>query len=293
MVGRKPNSNNARKGESTQKFGGPQPDGEYHMHVHYDDDGVFYEDEVDHAAVAEAASKKPARVGKRSTLVILAFVGMGSLIAVNAAFLQETKHPSPMIVTRASHTQLDSSALVKATQRLQRQELVAEVQRELRRLGIYPGSLDGQFGPATERAVRAYQRKKAMVETGLVTEALLALLTMDFSAAPASPSSNTDRDSGNEIPIPRASPEEIAALTQGGSHLVQPIEQTNELTERIKRMQQTLASLGYGPLTIDGIPGDETALAIRAFQRDNALPVDGKMSEALISKLAGVSGTRI
>ncbi|MFS8180758.1 peptidoglycan-binding domain-containing protein [Pseudovibrio denitrificans] len=292
MVGRKPNGKKARKAAVPAGAAQAQPDGEYQMHVHYDEDGVFYENgEVDHAAVANAASKKSAGMSKLSTLVLMAFVGMASLIAVNAAFLQDTKHPSPFVATRVSESQLDSSELVRATQRLKQQELVAEVQKELRRLGVYPGSLDGQFGPATERAVRAYQRQRAMSETGQVTEALLARLTMDFDAF--TPSSNVSAAEGAEIPIPRASPEQIQALTQGGSNLTQVSGQTDVMTERIKKLQQTLANLGYGPLTIDGIPGGQTSSAIAAFQRDNALKVDGQMSEALFSKLAAVSGTRI
>ncbi|MGH0000725.1 peptidoglycan-binding domain-containing protein [Pseudovibrio ascidiaceicola] len=292
MVGRKPNGKKASKGGARRGAAQTQPDGDYQMHVDYDEDGVFYENgEVDHAAVANAASKKSAGMNKLSTLVLLGFVGMASLIAVNAAFLQDAKHPSPMIATRFSQSQLDSSELVRATQRLRQQELVAEVQKELRRLGVYPGSLDGQFGPATERAVRAYQRQRAMSENGQVTEALLARLTMDFDAF--TPSPNTAAAEGAEIPIPRASPEEIEALTQSGSNLTQVSGQTDVMTERIKRLQKTLADLGYGPLTVDGIPGGQTASAIAAFQRDNALRIDGQMSEALFSKLAAISGTRI
>lgn len=296
MVGRKPNGKNARKAGTRSGSAQARPDGDYQLHVHYDDDGVFYEDgEVDHAAVAQAASKKSSGLSKRFTLVLLGFGAMSSLIAVNAAFLQDSKHPSPILATRTSQDQLDSSALVRATQRLKRQELVAEVQRELRRLGVYPGSLDGQFGPATERAVRAYQRQRGMSETGQVTEALLARLTMDFESLAAP--TNTTSIARAEVPIPRASPEEIEALTQRTSNLTQVSGQTGAqtaaITERIKRLQKTLADLGYGPLTIDGIPGGETASAIAAFQRDNALKVDGQMSEALFSRLAVISGTRI
>ncbi len=292
MVGRKPNGKKTSKGVARRGAVQTQPDGDYQMHVAYDGEGVFYENgEVDHAAVANAASKKSTGMNKFSTLVLLGFVGLASLIAVNATFLQIARHPSPIVATRVSLSQLDSSELVRANQRLTRQELVFEVQKELRRLGVYPGSLDGQFGPATERAVRAYQRQRAMRENGQVTEALLAQLTMDFNIFKPSP--NSAEAEGTEIPVPRASPEEIEALTQTGMNLAQVSGQTDAMTERIRRLQRILADLGYGPLTIDGIPGGQTASAIAAFQRDNALRIDGQMSETLFSKLAAVSGARI
>lgn len=294
MVGRKPNGKKARRDEPRANPVQAQSNGERQLKMHYDDDRAFYDDdEVDHAAVANAASKRPGKMNKFTSFMFIAFGTMGSLIAVNAAFLQDGKHPSPMMTTRTDQPQLDSSALVKTAQRVQRQELVGEIQRELRRLGVYPGSLDGQFGPATERAVRAYQRQRAIKETGLVTGGLLARLTMDFDAVEVSSLQTAQVTPNGDIPIPRATPGEIAALTQGKQLVAQKSDQQAATTVRIKKLQQTLASLGYGPLTVDGIPGGQTSSAIAAFQRENKLKVDGKMSEALISNLARISGTRI
>jgi hypothetical protein len=43
----------------------------------------------------------------------------------------------------------------------------------------------------------------------------------------------------------------------------------------IARLQEKLTSLGYAPGPIDAIYGPATATAVRAFQRDNSLEVDG------------------
>lgn len=46
-------------------------------------------------------------------------------------------------------------------------------------------------------------------------------------------------------------------------------------SEYIRLIQQTLANMGYNPGPIDGIWGNQTKQAIRAFQRDQGLSVDG------------------
>jgi peptidoglycan hydrolase-like protein with peptidoglycan-binding domain len=54
---------------------------------------------------------------------------------------------------------------------------VLQVQRRLARLGYEPGPLDGQYGPATERAVRAFQAAAGIASDGVVgpqTRAALA-----------------------------------------------------------------------------------------------------------------------
>ena len=53
----------------------------------------------------------------------------------------------------------------------------------------------------------------------------------------------------------------------------------------IKKVQSYLSRLGYSPGPADGIMGSNTRTAIKAFQRDNGLYVDGKINEELIEHL--------
>lgn len=53
--------------------------------------------------------------------------------------------------------------------------------------------------------------------------------------------------------------------------------------EEVVETQRLLTELGYGPGPIDGIYGPQTAGAIRAYQQDAGLPVDGTISENLIA----------
>ncbi len=52
-----------------------------------------------------------------------------------------------------------------------------------------------------------------------------------------------------------------------------------------RQVQQRLTDLGYDPGPIDGKPGRKTREAIRAFQRDESLSVDGKLTVSLMAAL--------
>lgn len=47
-------------------------------------------------------------------------------------------------------------------------KIVGEIQSRLRKKGYYPEAIDNSFGPATERAVKAYQAYWDGVQTGVV-----------------------------------------------------------------------------------------------------------------------------
>jgi peptidoglycan hydrolase-like protein with peptidoglycan-binding domain len=61
--------------------------------------------------------------------------------------------------------------------------------------------------------------------------------------------------------------------------------------EGVSGIQSRLRNLGYSPGKVDGIYGPRTAAAIAAFQHDNKLEVDGKISDALVSKLEELHGS--
>lgn len=51
------------------------------------------------------------------------------------------------------------------------------------------------------------------------------------------------------------------------------------------RVQAGLSKLGYNPGPIDGVKGPQTSRAIRAYQRDHGLLVDGRVSYELASHI--------
>jgi len=73
-------------------------------------------------------------------------------------------------------------------------------------------------------------------------------------------------------PVTEAAPQGVAA---------QP-----SLNQAVSNLQAQLAARGYDPGPVDGVMGERTRAAIRAYQRDRQMPVDGQVSQALVSSLA-------
>ncbi|WP_417519989.1 peptidoglycan-binding protein [Minwuia sp.] len=55
--------------------------------------------------------------------------------------------------------------------------------------------------------------------------------------------------------------------------------------DQVRLIQQLLIARGYDPGAPDGLPGSKTREAIRLWQADNGLPVTGRMTEALLTRL--------
>jgi len=88
----------------------------------------------------------------------------------------------------------------------------------------------------------------------------------------------------------------IAARTKGELGRSEPrsshAERSPSRSLRVMEVQQGLAGMGYDPGPVDGVIGSRTRTAIRAFQADAGLPVDGQVSDQLIAALSdlGASG---
>lgn len=123
--------------------------------------------ESDREAAAErdrlAASMAPGEVGQGARLARMARQGETDEIIREAltGILPEDEY------TPAQH------AFLKA-------ELAAPVQRALTALGYDPGPVDGDPGPATRAAIRAYQSGAGLEVDGQITQGLLARLYRDF-----------------------------------------------------------------------------------------------------------------
>ncbi len=61
-------------------------------------------------------------------------------------------------------------------------------------------------------------------------------------------------------------------------------------TRLVLEVQQRLKDLGYDPGPVDGIPGKLTEAAVRRYQEDTNLPVDGVASQELLESLKQSSG---
>ena len=131
-------------------------------------------------------------------------------------------------------------------------DAVRKLQNRLSALGYKPGYTDGKFGASTEAAVMAFQANNG--------------LTVDGKAGPAT--------------------QRALYGTSAQSSVTYSTLWPGDTGEAVRNMQYTLYELGYYDGAIDGIYGNTTSDAVRAFQIENSLkPVDGVAGNATLSRL--------
>ncbi len=238
-------------------------------------DGIF-------ARVLDRAFENP---GMSGGLLVMALTA--TAIVSNAMFLQAAHHVQPLFASRSS-TPLPT--LAPGAPRAARQEavpatmpprptlaptdasiadtgvgLVTGIQRELARLGLYVGPIDGIAGERTKAAIATYQAAAGRTATGEPSAELLDFI----KNAPAPPPAGV-----SETPsITTLTEQDVAAGPSPDTY---------------RNVQTALNRAGYGPITVDGHAGNETADAIRRFELDNGLPVTGEAGERLLARLAAV-----
>ncbi|HHI82330.1 MAG TPA: hypothetical protein ENJ99_04175 [Rhizobiales bacterium] len=136
----------------------------------------------------------------------------------------------------------------------ERDKLVFSVQQELLKSGYLKLPPDGIYGPATKAAILAYQKKYQLSVDGKASPRLLEHIrfTRQIEAA-----------SGITGSVPPRTDDKNPVL----------------------QVQKALQRFGYSPGKPDGVMGKATRQAIRAFERDRAMPVTGKITRALRREL--------
>jgi membrane-bound lytic murein transglycosylase B len=76
-----------------------------------------------------------------------------------------------------------------------------------------------------------------------------------------------------------------ASSSLGGDLLHRPSDRTQWPENLIRAVQEKLNTMGFDAGTADGIIGPNTHRAIRNFQQDTGMEVDGQISSALLEKL--------
>ncbi len=129
---------------------------------------------------------------------------------------------------------------------------VVPMQRRLKKLGYYGGNIDGYFGSQTYRAVRNFQKRNGLSVTGVADPYTQDVLYSSY-AKKASSSSSSSSSTGYRL------------LYWGCRG------------DAVKRLQNALIDAGYKSIvrTADGIYGQWTYDAVKAYQRNHKLAVDG------------------
>ena len=175
------------------------------------------------------------------------------------------------------------------------------VQEKLLALGYAPGEPDGLVGPGTTKAIRDFQTRHKLTITGQAEGAWLAVLDREllraiqkelaqqgYSPGPA------DGEMGSQTEQAIRQFQKSQGLAVDGKPSVSllgalqnplPEVSNTDNAKTISQLQTTLSALGYDTKGVDGHLGPATQSAIRDFERQHNLPVSGKLSEPLSSRL--------
>ena len=125
------------------------------------------------------------------------------------------------------------------------QELMRDVQRQLKGLGFNPGAVDGNLGAQTVAALRAYQQAYRLPVTGRLDETTLrSILPERFEATGV------------------------------------PLDLSNR--EVLQQAQRQLKAMGFDPGSTDGTFGPQTEAALRAYQQAYRLPQTGRLDDVTL-----------
>ena len=231
----------------------------------------------------------------------LAFAAATAIVA-NAAFLQAGPHPAPMFAgtssvsvsaspapksirvvgeeitgpaplpvaapkVRTPEPELPKVELAAPASARSRNEIIADIQRELSRRGFYDGAVDGVHGPKTDAAMRDFEQAAGLKPGSEPNDVFLRALTRSQAKASA-PAAAAAQPSRND-PI---------------AELIAPS------SKRVLAVQRALAEYGYGQIKPNGTFGPEAKEAIEQFERARKMPVTGQISPRLVRELSALTG---
>ena len=184
---------------------------------------------------------------------------------------QSGSQPTIEVVTAEPATPTPTQAPVTPTptpKSLQRgftgSDAVRAVQRRLKELGYYKGSADGDFGPATEEAVKAFQKANGLTADGKVGEKTLA--KMNAKAA-------ISYKEAHATATPKKTSKPTAKVTNTPRATATPnLEKDYYLTvgskgKKVETLQRRLIELGWLSGSVTGTYDELTAAAVSAFQK--------------------------
>ncbi|RDL52462.1 hypothetical protein BLJAPNOD_03622 [Ensifer sp. M14] len=163
--------------------------------------------------------------------------------------------------------------------------LVADVQKELNRIGLYDGVPDGRPGPRTSAAILRFEKQVGRTETGTASAELLRALraTSGQKVAAAMPASRPYADPKRAV----ADVDPVAAAIRSAEtdKMLIPRAEIPVSSELVLNIQKGLSNLAYADIVVDGVAGDQTRAAIRHFEKHYRLPQTGEPNPKVLKKL--------
>jgi peptidoglycan hydrolase-like protein with peptidoglycan-binding domain len=207
----------------------------------------------------------------------------------------------PGVTTFRIERQSDESALEEVPADPARQvasPLIREVQQALARRGLYDGPADGLTGPKTTAAILFFQESEGLDQTGDASVDLLARLRLRDTRVAVIPderpspdvtasTKKASRKSDDVADLIRAAEAQPAVATRA-----KPVAADNAeagvTPETVMKIQKALSRFAYADIKVDGVAGEATRAAIRAFEKSYNLPVTGEPSERVVRKLKSI-----
>ncbi|MGH6809156.1 MAG: peptidoglycan-binding domain-containing protein [Ensifer adhaerens] len=163
--------------------------------------------------------------------------------------------------------------------------LVADIQKELNRIGLYDGVPDGRSGPRTSAAILRFEKQAGRPETGTASAELLRTLraTAGQKMAAAMPASRPYADPKRAVAD--ADPVAAAIRSAETDKMLIPRAEIPVSSELVLNIQKGLSNLAYADIVVDGVAGDQTRAAIRHFEKHYRLPQTGEPNAKVLKKL--------
>ena len=136
---------------------------------------------------------------------------------------------------------------------------VKDLQTKLQKLGYYTAELTGNCGPKTVAAIKAFQEKNGLTADGVAGPTTLAKVDAAYNAMDSSSSGSSGSASGLKL---GSTGKEVSAL------------------------QTDLTTLGFYWAQITGNFGEKTETAVKRFQEENGLSVDGVAGKKTLDAIA-------
>lgn len=150
---------------------------------------------------------------------------------------------------------LCSSAMALTLRQGSSGSAVAELQRALNQAGYSEVKVDGKYGKDTKEAVERYQSMN-----GLKVDGVAGRKTLTKLLGTASPDNNPEND---------------GVMRKGSTG------------SSVRELQTLLAKYNYPVGKVDGTYGKNTVAAVKAFQENNGLKVDGAAGPKTMAVLRG------
>lgn len=149
-------------------------------------------------------------------------------------------------------------------------DAIAQMQTALTELDFYYADITGSFGEKTQAAVKKFQKRYGLPQTGVADEETLRWIA---------------ETSGVEIALTGGTVTQAGAYADGSTVL-----RSGMQSSAVQRLQEDLKALGYFKGTSTGHYGDLTKEAVRRFQKKYGLSADGVAGPRTLSQLAALLG---